>query len=265
MIKHTCSIITAISLVWSVTAPAFELAVRVRNDSAALVSGARLCGVRPLALNGVAYRWQVARAEGPALAGNPYCLALEPFGPYQSQQIRLQWQPLAPDEGGGKAYTPDYDLTAAPSPQLLALAERFGALPETSRVAAIHQWMVDNIVFSGIRRGIDGAEHALLNGQGDCTEHMLLAGELLQRNGFTIRRVLGVAVDKDRTHITASSLHNWIEYQDNGTWLVFDSSRRVLGSTAQQHYIALMFYQNSHQLGLEPLVLDSSRLQLYLR
>jgi hypothetical protein len=48
----------------------------------------------------------------------------------------------------------------------------------------------------GIRCGSEGAEHALQVRSGDCTEHMLLAGELLARNGITIRRALGLPLRK---------------------------------------------------------------------
>lgn len=29
--------------------------------------------------------------------------------------------------------------------------------------------------------------------------------------------------------MSASGLHNWFECRDNGTWLVFDSSKKLLG------------------------------------
>jgi hypothetical protein len=94
---------------------------------------------------------------------------------------------------------------------------------------------------------------------------MLLAGELLERNGVTIRRALGVAIAKDQHRISAVQLHNWIEYLDNGSWLVFDSSKKLLGAPETESYLALLFYQSSRQLTHEPFTTDLPQLKLFLQ
>ncbi|HLD66202.1 MAG TPA: transglutaminase-like domain-containing protein, partial [Pseudomonas sp.] len=257
---------TAISLFCAdaLAGPVFDLAIRVQNGGSALVPNARLCGLRPLTLNGKAYDWQVVHGLSAALPGSPYCLSVDEVGPYQARHLGLQWVPLGEAKAESSSLAVPYELGKEPSAELLDLARSFERHPADARIKPIYDWMLSNIAFSGIRRGIDGAEHALKARQGDCTEHMLLAAELLQRNGVTVRRALGVLLDKDQARISAATLHNWIEYLDNGQWLVFDSSRKVLGAVEDQHYIALLFYESSRQLSVEPLVIDSPRLKLYL-
>lgn len=266
MIRLACLITTAISLLCAdaLASPVFDLAIRVQNGGSALVPNARLCGLRPLTLNGKAYDWQVVQGGGLELPGNPYCLLVNGVGPYQARHLGLQWRPLGETKAESGIPSAAYALSHAPTPELLDLARSFERYPADARVKPVFDWMVSNIAFSGIRRGVDGAEHALKARQGDCTEHMLLAAELLQRNGVTVRRALGVLLDKDQARISAATLHNWIEYLDNDRWLVFDSSREVLGTVEDQHYIALLFYESSRQLSVEPLVIDSPRLKLYL-
>jgi len=267
MSRRARLIITAISLlpIQALAAQPFALSLRVQNDSAQVLPAAAVCGLQPQALDGRAYAWQIAAARPLRQGDGRYCLEHDELGPYQAQRFDLYWQATAPLAAGTQADAPAFDLLHTPSTPLQQLAQSFAAYPQSERVARIHAWMVDNIAFTGIRRGIEGAEHALQTRAGDCTEHMLLAAELLQRNGVTIRRVLGVAIPKDQHRITADALHNWIEYLDNGSWLVFDSSRRLLGTPQGARYLALHYYQSSQQLTLEAFTTDSPQLKLFLQ
>lgn len=267
MSRRVRLIITAISLlpIQILAAQPFTLSLRVQNDSAQVLPVGEVCGLQPQALNGRAYDWQLSASRPLREEGGRYCLAHDELGPYQAQRFDLQWHAVAPLAQGSGMGAPAFDLLQTPSASLLQLAESFAAYPPPERVARIHAWMVDNIAFSGIRRGIEGAEHALQSRTGDCTEHMLLAAELLERNGVTIRRVLGAVVHKDQHRITADALHNWIEYLDNGSWLVFDSTRRLLGYPQGDSYLALHFYQGSQQLIQDAFSTDSPRLKLFLQ
>ncbi|MGY4535518.1 hypothetical protein ACVW0Y_004673 [Pseudomonas sp. TE3786] len=266
MIRLVCLIITASSVFFAALAVAqddIELTVRVRNERASVVSGAHLCGLLPLAGNGVAEKWQVEGPAGLQLQDGNYCVPLEDFGPHQVTVLRLRWSSLGVAEE--QAATPNYLLTSEPSSELKALADSFSSYPQAQRPERIYEWMVDNIEFAGIRRGIDGAELALSQRKGDCTEHMLLAAELLARNGFEVRRVLGVALSTEQNRISSNDLHNWLEYLDNGTWHIFDSSKRIFIKPEGLRYIALLYYQNSQQLSLAPFTTDAPDLALYLQ
>lgn len=267
MIRRASLITTAISLlcIQSLAAQPFELSLRLQNASAAVLPAAQVCGLMPLALDAQAYEWQISASHALQQDARQYCVTHDLLGPYQSQQIAVQWLPIAPLQQKPRSPATPYDLTQAPSAQLLQLADSFADYPQRERVERIYAWMVDNIAFAGIRRGVEGAEHALRVGSGDCTEHMLLAGELLERNHVTVRRVLGVAIPKERHRIDAPTLHNWIEYLDNGNWLVFDSSRKLLGAPEMDRYLALFFYQSSQQLTREAFTTDLPQLKLFLQ
>lgn len=264
MIRLVCSTITASSLFISslATAQDIELTVRVRNDGATVVSGARMCGLLPIAENAAAEKWLVSGPAGLQSQDEGYCLGLNDFGPYQAQSLQLRWFPAG--AATDQLVAPDYPLSSQPSSELQSLAASFSRYPQAERPERIYDWMVANIEFSGIRRGIDGAEHALSQRQGDCTEHMLLAAELLARNGFAVRRVLGVALSEDQKRINASDLHNWLEYSDNREWRIFDSSRRTFIEPGSRRYIALLHYRSSEQLSIVPLTVDAQGLKLYL-
>jgi hypothetical protein len=267
MIRRASLTITAISLfcAHAFAAQPFELLLRLQNDSSAVLPAAEVCGLMPLALDAQVRDWQLSASQPLRQGSETYCLQHDSLGPYQSQQIALQWLPALPLPDTTWMPAAPYDLTQSPSAQLLQLSDSFAVYPQRERVGRIYAWMVDNITFSGIRRGIDGAEHALQVGSGDCTEHMLLAGELLERNGVTIRRVLGVAIPQDHHRINAAAVHNWIEYLDNGRWLVFDSSKKLLGTPETESYLALLFYQSSQQLSYDVFSTDSPKLKLFLQ
>lgn len=260
-------IISAISLFYCAqsAASSLDLSVRVQNSSANFLSSGRLCGLTPRTLNGVAYDWEVTASLPIRHSGSQYCLDIDGVGPYQVRQVNLKWRPLTESRSGLSSEVRKHNVLAQPSKDLLQLVGSFSRYPKSERVDRIYDWMLANIAFSGIRREIDGAEHALRTREGDCTEHMLLAAELLDRNGFTIRRVLGVALSKSQFRVTANTLHNWVEYLDGGQWLIFDSSRHTLGKPDQYHYLALHFYEDSQQLRLAPLSTDQPHLKLYLQ
>lgn len=247
----------------AVASSAFELLVRLENPTYGVIAPSSLCGMQPLGINAIAYSWAVKAQSSVQQSDEQYCLPVRLLGPYQSQALSIQWQPLEP-LSSAQAF-PAYHSVEAPSEALVQLAATFAESNAGDRVQRIHAWMADNIEFVGIRRSVDGAEYALRNRQGDCTEHMLLAAELLERNGYSVRRVLGVLLDKDQLRIKASSLHNWVEYLDNGKWRIFDSTRRFFTATDDVTYISLWHYSHSLQLPLQPLNADSPQLKLYLQ
>lgn len=267
MIRRASLIIIAISFScrYSFATQPFELNLRLYNDSSQVLPASEVCGLIPLTLNTEARDWEVSASLSLRVSEETYCLKRDALGPYQSQRIAIHWLPLKASDNFARATAGSYDLVSSPSPQLLQLANSFKEYPQAERAKEIHSWLVANVHFSGIRRGIEGAEHALRTRAGDCTEHMLLAGELLERNGVTVRRVLGVAIPKGEHRITAAALHNWVEYLDNGIWLVFDSSKNTLGIPESEDYISLLFYQHSQQLFNEPFGTDLPRMKLFLQ
>lgn len=265
--RLTCLIITAINLCFllapAIASPSFELQVRLENPTSGVIAPTRLCGMRPLSINAVPFLWVVKSNSSVLPTTEQYCLPVRLLGPYQSQILSVEWVPIKPVS---RAHAlPAYHSHEAASEALVQLASTFAEGDADGGALRIHAWLVENIKFVGIRRSVEGVEYALRNRQGDCTEHMLLAAELLERNGYLVRRVLGVLLDKDQLGIKAQSLHNWVEYLDNEEWRIFDSTRRFSVAEDGATYIALWHYSDSSQLPMQSLSADSPQLKLYLQ
>lgn len=92
---------------------------------------------------------------------------------------------------------------------------------EAQQVADIHQWVVNNLNYSGFQAQNQGALYALTEKQGDCTEYSYLTTALLRANGFPARVSVGFAIAGQRT-LRARDLHNWVEVYLDGAWQILD-------------------------------------------
>lgn len=95
------------------------------------------------------------------------------------------------------------------------------AASQAQQVADIHQWVVDNLNYSGFKAQNQGALYALKEKQGDCTEYSYLTTALLRANGFPARVAVGFAIAGQRT-LRARDLHNWVEVYLDGAWQILD-------------------------------------------
>ncbi|BDU40249.1 transglutaminase-like domain-containing protein [Vibrio nigripulchritudo] len=98
---------------------------------------------------------------------------------------------------------------------------RRSAASDAQQVADIHQWVVDNLNYSGFKAQNQGALYALTEKQGDCTEYSYLTTALLRANGFPARVAVGFAIAGQRI-LRARDLHNWVEVYLDGAWQILD-------------------------------------------
>ncbi len=241
----------------------FDVFVRIENPDADLHSST-LCGLKPLGINAQAQVWNISGLAGTVtVSGNSFCQNLS-IGPYQSVTKGFAFSsaginPVQDDE----ALSP-YPLEKSTSGELGELSRSFEKYPMAQRAERIYEWMRRHIEFSGIRTAADGAEHALRFRRGDCTEHMLLAGELLQRNGFVVRRAMGFSIPKGQETISTTNVHNWIEYKSGSVWRIFDSAYGVFGEPESMRYVSVFYYQDEAQLGRLPFWVKPASLKIYL-
>lgn len=238
--------------------------LKVVNESAQLLTASQVCGPLPKALNAQARSWHV-KAGVPVSTSfsGQYCLDLAAIGPYQSKVVDLIWQLGAGAATDARLSIRQTEYLASEPIERLALRLRKGRRKET--LAATLSWLQENVAFTGIRRNVEGAEFALRNREGDCTEHMLLADHLLALNGIESRQVLGVRLGDGRRSVTAQSLHNWVEYRLDGKWRLFDSTR--VPGEGEGTYIALLYLDASAAAPSAPgvWVASSSALRIYLQ
>lgn len=217
-----------------------------------------------MTLNGSSYEWRVESSVPVIVEGERFRLAVGSFGPFAVKRIRLSFVGMG-SKAEQNVVAESYPLTAAPSPELIALAESFAGLSYQEKIRAVYQWMVGNIKLTGIDRQVEGAEYALSKKSGDCTEHMLLAGELLARNGVTVRRVLGVVFSSIDGRLTASDLHDWLEVYDKGRWLIVDSSYVFYDDvSAGRRYVGVHYYVDEKDLHYQFFAPSDNRFRVFL-
>lgn len=229
-----------------------EFNLRLQNTTSSRVADVRMEAAIPLSLDARAYDWKVESPSPFVIEGENVVFSVGDFAPYQVKHVKVYFEGVGTKaERAVTSELDTYPLTTNPSPELLALAASFAGLSHQEKIRAIYRWMVENIAFTGIDRQVEGANAALSSKSGDCTEHMLLAGELLARNGIKVRRVFGVALPQNKIKISPVFFHDWLEVFDEKAWVLFDSAYKTYGMPSEINYTGLSFYQGgsrfSHQ------------------
>jgi len=241
-----------------------EIDLRLQNTASSVVVDAQVEGALPMTLNGSSYEWRVESSVPVIVEGERFRLAVGSFGPFAVKRVRLSFVGME-SKAEQNVVAEAYPLTVTPSSELIALAESFAGLSYQEKIRAIYGWMVGNIKFTGIDRQVEGATYALSQKAGDCTEHMLLAGELLARNGVTVRRVLGFVFSSIDGKMTADDLHDWLEVYDKGRWLVVDSSYVFYDdASAGRRYLGVHYYVDEKDLRYQFFVPSDNRLRMFL-
>ncbi|MDR6679153.1 transglutaminase domain-containing protein [Pseudomonas oryzihabitans] len=220
----------------------------------------------PLSLDGKTYDWQVKSSVPFVVDGENLVFSAGDFSPYQVKHVKVYFEGMgAKSERNFTSGSDTYPLTANPSPELIALSKSFSGLSHQEKIRAVYQWMVANIAFTGIDRQVEGANSALSSKSGDCTEHMLLAGELLARNGVRVRRALGLVVPAMSRKVTSVNLHNWLEAYHRGGWFILDSAYKTYqASEAEGKYLGLHYYKGEEELSYRIFGIRDKRLQVFI-
>jgi len=220
-----------------------EFNLRLQNTTSSRVADVRMEAAMPLSLDARAYDWKVESQLPFVVEGNNVVFSVGDFAPYQVKHVKVYFAGIgAKAERAAASDSDAYQLTANPSPELLALSASFADLSQQEKIQAIYLWMVENIAFTGIDRQIEGANAALSSKSGDCTEHMLLAGELLARNGVRVREISGVVMPRGSDYVSPEKFHDWLEVFDGRAWKLFDSVYGVYGESFDVVYIGFYKY-----------------------
>lgn len=112
-----------------------------------------------------------------------------------------------------------------------------------------YQWLKKNIENTGYTKDNRGAEFALKNLAGDCTEHMYAFMAIARNKGIPARGFSGFYSSRDVTIAAASLYHNWAEFHDGNVWIIADSNKQIFDNE-YQNYIAYRLIggedENSH-------------------
>ena len=106
---------------------------------------------------------------------------------------------------------------------------------ETSQ--AIYSWVLENIEYKGFVSEDRGAQYAMDNASGDCTEYAYLVTALSRANKLPSRSVAGF-VYSENAKLLVKDYHNWSEVLIDDSWWLVDAQKKVFMQQLE-NYIAM--------------------------
>lgn len=123
-----------------------------------------------------------------------------------------------------------------------ALAMQLKAANPLKTAQNIYEWLIKNLTYAGYIADDLGAQYALSERKGDCTEYAYLAVALARAAGIPARMIGGFVIDRDAAP-KADEYHNWAQVWVNGQWLTLDAQKeRWLDPKLE--YITFRYFQN---------------------
>lgn len=135
------------------------------------------------------------------------------------------------------------------APELRALANQLQGDDDEMTIKNIYQWVSDNIASQKYVREDRGAQHALRQRQGDCTEFMYLTVALARINKIPARGIGGYVL-KTNGRLQPTAYHNWAQVFVDGSWRLLDAQKRVFRERGSD-YIAMRVLSNKQQTLME--------------
>ncbi|MBK8974084.1 MAG: transglutaminase domain-containing protein [Hahellaceae bacterium] len=220
-----------------------SLELEVANESSQLLPHSTVTFYPPLP-------YSATQRLGELTASEPYSSRLDDWGnqimdiqvkdivPYGKRfitfEVQLNVGKTGPGEALDSAALQPYLARETPlsmeNADIQALASSFNA---SSAVDAIFQWLQKNIQYEGYVKDDRPASYAMTHRRGDCTEFTYLSLALLRLNQIPARGMLGFVFDSEAG--SQPFLHNWVEYYQNGRWILFDPQLGHLDKGHQQY------------------------------
>lgn len=140
-----------------------------------------------------------------------------------------------------KEYLGDEDYLNMSSPHVIEAARKFSQLEKKETPFAIYNWLIDNIESTGYVAQARGAEAAIRERKGDCTEFMHAFIALARLNGIPARPVGGFVLESDAALVRSHEYHNWAEFYQDGRWIIADPQKQIIGDPVGKHYITFRY------------------------
>jgi transglutaminase-like putative cysteine protease len=154
-----------------------------------------------------------------------------------SARVKMQDTPERQRLRDGSAFLasePYIEITAAP---IRRLAAEVKGANETATMTAIYNWVRSHLSYAGFVADDLGAEYAMRERRGDCTEYAYLTAALARANGIPAR-VMGGYVTSVDTIARSRDYHNWAELYVDGAWRLVDAQKERLQTNAAE-YVAM--------------------------
>lgn len=175
-------------------------------------------------------------------------LPLDRLAPYGARTLTLLLDlemrdaPLPGDLPERAAWLAAERYIEADAPAVRRLAAQLRRADEAATARAIYDWVRQGLSYAGYVESDQGAQQALLEGRGDCTEYAYLVVALARACGIPGRMVGGFVVDANAAP-KAEDYHNWAELHWDGAWRLVDAQKGHWLSPAE-HYVAFRHYRD---------------------
>ncbi|MFA0810693.1 transglutaminase-like domain-containing protein [Microbulbifer epialgicus] len=127
------------------------------------------------------------------------------------------------------------------TPEVIALADALGGQP-----MEISGWLYRNIKDIGYVAEDRGAQYAVTEKKGDCTE-FASAFVALARASDVPARMIGGFMTNNSGRLLAENYHNWAEFKQDDSWAIADPQNNVL-DTSYGAYIAFYNFDKYSRL-----------------
>lgn len=159
-------------------------------------------------------------------------ISLIDIAPFSTESISLNMKLLV-RQRSSKFSAGDLQAFLAASPLIetadkgiIDLSEQLQQEEPYLTVSSIYEWVASNIDYVGFIRNDRGAQYALEQKRGDCTEFAYLSTALARVAGLPARAVGGFVLGKG-FKLNSSTYHNWAEILIDGRWVLVDPQNRV--------------------------------------
>lgn len=148
-----------------------------------------------------------------------------------------------PEPAGADDFLSSEPLIESDDERIRKLAETLLRDDAVDTAAAIYDWLVAEISYSGFDPVDRGALYALTQGRGDCSEYGALAVALARAGGLPARLVSGYVMPEDG-HLAVHAFHSWAEIRVDDRWLIIDAQDRIFDPRPSS-YLATHYGINS--------------------
>ncbi len=147
----------------------------------------------------------------------------------------LPSEPLLLSEASRQAYLQPEALVQSDDPQIKALAQQLTVAEKPMQSAKnIYHWVIDNLHYTHNSPIAHGAQVALTQRSGDCTEYMHLVMALARAAGIPARGVSGYVYSQNGV-VKAADYHDWAELYLEGRWQLVDAQRQILAESSPDY------------------------------
>ena len=165
------------------------------------------------------------------------------FPPFGSKIVRIKAEvgmadkPFNLPNADHETYLKAEKFVEVDNENIIKLASKLKADTSIKTAEKTHQWVANNIKYTGFAGKEQGALYAFNNKKGDCTEYMDLFVALMRANNIPARRIGGYVMQRSG-NVEPTDFHNWAEFYDGKAWRMADPQENVFNKNHME-YVAL--------------------------